>query len=94
MTTRNTILSLILCILVCSHLAFAGFPVRITNLSPNSNKDDLGSIFMSAGDINSIMMNRDVAIIDFATEKGAKKAVHDLNRVEFDGRTLTVTKAN
>lgn len=48
---------------------------------------------MSVGDINSIAMNRDVAIIDYMDSEAAGKAIRRLNHVEFDGRTLTVTKA-
>ncbi|CAO4377538.1 unnamed protein product [Caenorhabditis nigoni] len=70
-----------------------GFPVKVTNLSPTSSKDDLWSIFMSTGDINSIAMNKDVAIIDYMDSEAAGKAVRRLNHVEFDGRTLTVTNA-
>ncbi|UMM32930.1 hypothetical protein L5515_006580 [Caenorhabditis briggsae] len=70
-----------------------GFPVKVTNLSPTSSKDDLWSIFMSTGDINSIAMNKDVAIIDYMDSEAAGKAVRRLNHVEFDGRTLTVANA-
>ncbi|CAR98440.1 Protein CBG26994 [Caenorhabditis briggsae] len=67
--------------------------LTVTNLSPTSSKDDLWSIFMSTGDINSIAMNKDVAIIDYMDSEAAGKAVRRLNHVEFDGRTLTVTNA-
>jgi len=75
-----------------------GDTVRLSNLDPGVNEDDLRYIFSKIGTIRRLAVHYDssgrslgTGEITFASQSAAETAVRDLDQAEVDGRIMYVT---
>ena len=73
----------------------------VGNLPYDTNDQDLGALFATAGTVDSVNVMRDMAtgrargfaFVEMATDEEAQKAIQTLNNYELGGRNLTVNEA-
>src|SRR5215218_9388693 len=94
----------------CHMLRMSGAKARKTqmarklyvgNLPYDTNDQDLGALFATAGTVDSVNVMRDMAtgrargfaFVEMATDEDAEKAISMLNEHQLGGRALTVNEA-
>ena len=73
----------------------------VGNLPYDTNDQDLGALFATAGTVDSVNVMRDMAtgrargfaFVEMATDEDAEKAISMLNEHQLGGRSLTVNEA-
>jgi RNA recognition motif-containing protein len=73
----------------------------VGNLPYDTNDQDLGALFATAGAVDSVNVMRDMAtgrargfaFVEMATDEDAQKAISMLNEHQLGGRSLTVNEA-
>lgn len=73
----------------------------VGNLPYETNDQDLGALFATAGTVDSVNVMRDMAtgrargfaFVEMATDEDAQKAISMLNEHQLGGRSLTVNEA-
>ena len=73
----------------------------VGNLPYDTNDQDLGALFATAGTVDSVNVMRDMAtgrargfaFVEMATDEDAEKAISMLNEHQLGGRALTVNEA-
>lgn len=73
----------------------------VGNLPYDTNDQDLGELFATAGTVDSVNVMRDAAtgrargfaFVEMATDEDAEKAISMLNEHQLGGRSLTVNEA-
>ena len=73
----------------------------VGNLPYDTNDQDLGALFATAGTVDSVNVMRDqatgrargFAFIEMASDEDAQKAISMLNEHQLGGRSLTVNEA-
>jgi RNA recognition motif-containing protein len=73
----------------------------VGNLPYDTSESDLQTLFESAGAVNTINIVRDratgqargFAFVEMSDAEGARKAISELDRQQFGGRSLTVNEA-
>jgi cold-inducible RNA-binding protein len=73
----------------------------VGNLPYDTNYQDLGALFATAGTVDSVNVMRDMAtgrargfaFVEMATDEDAQKAISMLNEHQLGGRSLTVNEA-
>lgn len=73
----------------------------VGNLPYDTNDQDLGALFASAGTVDSVNVMRDMAtgrargfaFVEMSTDEEAQNAIQQLNNHELGGRNLTVNEA-
>jgi RNA recognition motif-containing protein len=73
----------------------------VGNLPYDTNDQDLGALFATAGTVDSVNVMRDqatgrargLAFVEMATEEEAQNAIRQLNESQVGGRSLTVNEA-
>lgn len=75
--------------------------IFISNLSFRVNDDDLAQLFEEYGQVSSAKVITDKAtgrsrgfgFVEMANNEEATRAIEELNQVEYDGRTISVSEA-
>src|SRR5215207_5133080 len=73
----------------------------VGNLPYETNDQDLGALFATAGNVDSVNVMRDMAtgrargfaFVEMATDEEAQQAISMLNDRDYGGRNLTVNEA-
>ena len=73
----------------------------VGNLPFETTESDLQTLFESAGHVNTINIVRDratgqargFAFVEMTDVEGARRAINDLDKQQFGGRSLTVNEA-
>jgi cold-inducible RNA-binding protein len=73
----------------------------VGNLPYDTNDQDLGALFATAGTVDSVNVMRDMAtgrargfaFVEMATDEDAQKAISMLHEHQLGGRSLTVNEA-
>jgi RNA recognition motif-containing protein len=73
----------------------------VGNLPYEATEADLQTLFAQAGEVSTINIVRDratgqargFAFVEMSSEDGARKAISDLDRSQYGGRSLTVNEA-
>jgi RNA recognition motif-containing protein len=73
----------------------------VGNLPYDTNDQDLGALFATAGTVDSVNVMRDMAtgrargfaFVEMATDEDAQKAIEMLHEHQLGGRSLTVNEA-
>ena len=73
----------------------------VGNLPYETNESDLQTLFESAGTVNTVTIVRDratgqargFAFVEMSDTDGAQRAISELDRQQFGGRSLTVNEA-
>ena len=73
----------------------------VGNLPYETNDQDLGALFATAGTVDTVNVMRDMAtgrargfaFVEMATDEDAQKAIAMLNEHQLGGRSLTVNEA-
>jgi RNA recognition motif-containing protein len=73
----------------------------VGNLPYETNESDLQTLFESAGTVATINIVRDratgqargFAFVEMSDEEGAKRAISELDKHQYGGRSLTVNEA-
>ncbi|WP_320052776.1 RNA-binding protein [uncultured Acetobacteroides sp.] len=75
--------------------------IFISNLSFRVNDDDLAQLFEEYGQVSSAKVitdkvtgrSRGFGFVEMASDEEANRAIEELNQVEYDGRTISVSEA-
>jgi RNA recognition motif-containing protein len=73
----------------------------VGNLPYQTTESDLQALFEGAGQVNTVNIMRDratgqargFAFVEMSDAEGAQRAIDELNRRDFGGRSLTVNEA-
>lgn len=80
---------------------FRQMNIFISNLSFRVNDDDLAQLFEEYGQVSSAKVitdkvtgrSRGFGFVEMASDEEATRAIEELNQVEYDGRTISVSEA-
>jgi RNA recognition motif-containing protein len=73
----------------------------VGNLPYQTTESDLQALFSGAGEVNTVTVMRDratgqargFAFVEMRDTEGARRAISELNKHEYGGRSLTVNEA-
>jgi RNA recognition motif-containing protein len=67
-----------------------GVKLFISNVDPDANSDDLKALFEECGEVIECDIIKQFAFVHMRGGKAARKAIEELNGVDFSGRSITV----